>query len=161
VESLQALAKISGETSAHAFAALGLENHPPISNVITASGISFSPAAKPLSKREVNKILKAHVKEVARDISAIVNGSKEIVLVNEEPLSEVFEVATPLHDGNKAETKLGGDLISGPTRIVGRPLSGISGQRLYRSIGASSSEPVEVLPANSNHAGIRWPRRLR
>jgi hypothetical protein len=63
--------------------------------------------AKPLSKREANKILKAHVKQVARDISAIVNGSKEIVLVNEEPLSEVFEVATPLHDGNKADTKLG------------------------------------------------------
>jgi len=47
----------------------------------------------------------------------MVNGSKEIVLVNEEPLSEVFDVATPPHDGNKADTKLGGELISGPTHI--------------------------------------------
>jgi hypothetical protein len=117
--------------------------------------------SNPLSKREVNKILKAHVKQVARDISAMVNGSKEIVLVNEEPLSEVFEVATPLHDCNKAETKLGGELISGPTHILERPLSGISSQRRYRSVGPSLSEGVQVLPVDSYPAGIRWPRRRR
>jgi hypothetical protein len=117
--------------------------------------------SKPLSTHEVNKILKAHVKKVARDISAIVNGSKEIVLVNEEPLSEVFEVATPLHDGNKAETKLGGEVIAGPTHILERPVSGIGSQRSYRSVSPSSSKGVEVLPANSYPAGICWPRRLR
>jgi hypothetical protein len=117
--------------------------------------------SKPLPKREVNRILKAHVKQVARDISAIVNGSKEIVPTNQTPPSEVFEVAASSHDDNKTGTKLSGELISGPTRILGRPLSGISGQRLYRSVGASSSEGVEVLPVNSYPAGICWPRRLR
>jgi hypothetical protein len=44
-------------------------------NVITASGISFSPAVKPLCKHEVNKILKAHAlaKSVARSLSLAVN----------------------------------------------------------------------------------------
>jgi hypothetical protein len=130
-------------------------------NVITNSGTSFSPAAKPLSKREVNKILKAHVKRVAREISAIVNGSKEIVLVNEEPLSEVFDVAAPPHYDNKPEAKMSGKSISGPTQILARPLNGISRQRLYRSVGASSSEGVQVLRVYSYSAGIRWPRRVR
>jgi hypothetical protein len=101
-------------------------------NVITNPGFSISQASRPLSQREVNKILKASAKQEARDISAMVNGTKGIVLINEEPASE-----------------------------VGRPLNGISGQRLYRSVGASSREGVQVLPANGYPGGVRWPRRLR
>jgi hypothetical protein len=117
--------------------------------------------ARPLSKREMNKILKAHVKQVARDISAMVNGTKEIVLVNESATREAFEVAAAPQEDNKADAELSGELLLGPTRSLGRPLSGTSGQRLYRSVGASSSEGLQVLPANGYPAGIRWPRRLR
>ena len=109
----------------------------------------------------MNKILKASAKQVASDISAMVNGTKEIVLINERPPHKVFEGTSLPHDGNKADTELSGELISGPTRILGRPLNGISGQRLYRSVDASSSEGVEILPRDSCPPGIRWPRRVR
>jgi len=82
--------------------------------------------ARPLSKREVNKILKAHVKQAARDISAVVNGDKEIVLIDDAPPSKVFKVVAPSHDDNKADTKMSGKLISGRTRILVRPLSDIA-----------------------------------
>jgi len=54
-----------------------------------------------LSQREVNKILKASAKQEARDIWAMVNGTKEIVLVNESATREAFDVAASLQEDNK------------------------------------------------------------
>jgi hypothetical protein len=132
-----------------------------ISPTVIAGPGTSSPASKPFSQREVNKILKAHVKRVAKDIAAMVNGSKEIVPIIEEALpSEVVEVAAPSHDGNKADTKLG-ELTSGAKHILERQLGGISSQRSYRSVSPLSSKGVQVLPVDSYPGAIRWPRRVR
>lgn len=113
--------------------------------------------ARPLSKREVNKILKASAKQEARDIWAMVNGMKEIVLVSESATREAFEVAAAPQGDNKADAELSGEVLSGPTQILGRPLSGISGQRRYRSVGgfierASGGSSSKQLPRRNSFA---------
>jgi hypothetical protein len=56
----------------------------------------------------------------------MVNGSKEIVLINERAPREVFEGAAPPRDGNKADAELSGEPhISGANEDFERPLSGI------------------------------------
>jgi hypothetical protein len=81
----------------------------------------------------------------------MVNGSKEIALIDERAPREVFEGAAPPQDGNKADAELSGEPHnSGAKEDFERPLSGIGDRRRHRP-GSQSSKA----------GGIRWPRRVR
>jgi hypothetical protein len=120
-------------------------------NVFTDSGFSNSQAPRPLSQREVNKILKASAKQEARDIWAMVNGTKEIVLANENAICEAFEVAASPREDDKPDAELSGEPHpSGENEDFERPHIGIGDRRRHRPGSQSSRE-----------GGIRWPRRVR
>jgi hypothetical protein len=78
--------------------------------------------------------MKAHAKQSARDMIGMLTGSEKIPWMAEQSSAELLEDALQTRAGK-----------------------GLS----HETVGASSTEGVEVLPANSYPAGIRWPRRLR
>ena len=124
------------------------------------SDFSGSVGGIPLSKREVTRRMRAHAKQSARDIIAMMNGDKAIPWIIEQSSEALSEDGVPTRADELVSSGEVGEVTHEGRRIGAQLVDDSGKQPLFpRKHGLSSTGGRQTLSIASNLTSVRWPRR--